>query len=76
MSDQPPEPIEDIKFENFVDYFKITYRPGMFVMEFGQTLRQPRALFVRLWTDASSAKFFSQLLQRMIKEYEEKVGKI
>lgn len=76
MGGESSEPIEEIKFENFVDFFKISYRRGMFAMEFGQTLRQPPTLFVRLWTDASSAKAFSELLQRMIKEYEEKVEKI
>ena len=76
MSGQSSEPQGEIKLENFVDFFKIIYRRGMFAMEFGQTLRQPPTPFVRLWTDASSVKAFSELLQRMIKEYEEKVEKV
>lgn len=70
------EPVEDIKYENFCDFFGIHYKKAMFSLDFGQAIEKPPKIFLRIWMDAPTLKGLSDFLVEQIKEYEEEHGKI
>lgn len=71
------EEIDEIKYENFFDVFRIRFKKGMFLLEFGQAIKPEKLKFmVRIWTDPISLKSLFNLLKEMIQRYEKEYGSI
>ena len=70
--------IEAFEYEKFCDDFVLSFKKGMFAIDFGQRIfaPEPSRMFVRIWMDPLSMKALTEFLQERIKEYEEKFGKI
>jgi len=66
--------VKDIKYENFCDAFSISYKKGMFALEFGQAIEEPLKMIVRIWMDESAIRQLLNFLQEQIKEYEKEYG--
>lgn len=68
--------IESFEYEKFSDDFVVSFRNGMFAIDFGQAIFEPPKMFVRIWVNPSDMKALNKFLQERIKEYEKKFGKI
>lgn len=67
---------ESFEYERFSDDFVVTFKKGMFAIDFGQGIFKPSKMFVRIWVNPLDMKMLSKFLQERIKEYEKKFGKI
>ena len=68
--EEAPSYMWDIKYENYVDFFWMGHKRGMFALGFGQAMHTPPKLLVRLWMDIEGARSFHQSLGKWIESHE------
>lgn len=73
--EEEEELIFDLQFENFCDVIGINYKKGMFLLNFGQAVYEPRIIIARIWIDSESLKELYEFIGETIEEYEKNMEK-